>query len=303
MSESQPVYLCGPTASGKSSLAVALAEELGGEIINGDAFQLYKGVPIITAAPGHDEKSKVPHHLYEILEPSEQIDAMRYRELAKEMIAEVQSRGAVPIVVGGSGLYLKFLTHGPSPLPQGDEALREKLDSRSLDSLVEELRSLDPVEAERTDLKNRRYVTRALEICLLSKRPCSELRDRWESRSKEVENQLTGIFIQRERDDLHKRIKQRTDIMLSSGAIDEVASLDDASEGLLQAIGIPQISDHLSGEIDMETCRERIEAATRQYAKRQETWFRRESWLKAVQWFADDLPPVRAAIKVVCMKF
>ncbi len=274
-----PFYICGPTASGKSALALEMAERLDGEIVNADAFQLYRGLEIVSAAPSAGELARLPHHLYSVLEPSESADAQRYVNLAKPVIAEIQTRGKTPIITGGSGLYLKFLTHGAAPLPTADAALRAEMDARPLDDLVAELKSLDPVEAARTALQNRRFVSRALEICLLSGRKASDLRDQWESKTAGISSQLRGLVIQRSRADLHARIAQRTRAMLDGGALEEVAALPDVSANFEKAIGFREIRALLVGEIDRATCEDLINAATRQYAKRQETWFRREKWL------------------------
>lgn len=295
----EPIYLCGPTASGKSHLAIALARAVDGEIVNADAFQLYRGLPILTAAPSTEEKSLAPHHLYGVLAPDERCDAMRYRRLALPVIEEILGRGKTPIVTGGSGLYLKFLTHGPSPLPPGDEGLRAELDALPLASLVDELRRLDPVEAARTDLANRRYVTRALEICRLAGRPCSELRDRWESRHREIDTSLRGLVIQRPRAELHARIGLRTAAMLGGGAITEVESLPVPAAGLEAAIGVGPIRDLLAGRLTTDACREAIATATRRYAKRQETWFRREGWLRPLPWQDGSTPPLEAALEAM----
>ncbi len=297
MTSPQTIYLCGPTASGKSSLAIALAQELGGEVVNADAFQLYRGLETLTAAPSSEEQAAVPHHLYGVLDPDETCDAMRFRELALPVIAEITSRKAVPIVTGGSGLYLKFLTHGPSPLPTGDHAYRETLAALSLEDLASRLQSLDPVEASRTDLQNRRYLTRAIEICELSGQRCSELRDRWESITKDVSASLSGIFIQRERPDLHRRINLRTTRMLDAGAVDEVRHLADPSSTFEKAIGFREITALNEGRINRSECIDRIRAATRQYAKRQETWFRREAWLHPLIWAPDTPAPIERALE------
>ena len=274
-----PYYICGPTASGKSSLALETALRLNGEIVNADAFQLYRGLEIVSAAPSADELASVPHHLYGVLEPTDRADAQRYVELARPVIADIISRGKSPVVTGGSGLYLKFLTHGAAPLPTGDVALRTEMEAKSLDELVAELERLDPLEASRTALQNRRFVSRALEICILSGQKASDLRDRWESQTAEISSRLRGTVIQRTRPDLHHRIAQRTRAMLSGGAIEEVTALTQVSDNLEKAIGFREIRDLLAGKIDHSTCEELINAATRQYAKRQETWFRREKWL------------------------
>jgi len=273
-------FVCGPTAAGKSTRALELARDLDGEIVNADAFQLYRGLEVLTAAPTAADQARVPHHLYGVLAPDQSVDAMAYLRLVVPVIDEILHRGKLPIVTGGSGLYLKFLSHGPSPLPPGDPALRAELDALPLDALVARLRELDPAEAARTDLANRRYVSRALEVCLLAGVPCSTLRDDWEQASRTRAAALRGILLLRPRPELHRRIALRTRAMLDGGAIDEVASLGDIAPGLEKAIGLREIRRHLAGEISRADCTDLIDAATRQYAKRQETWFRRESWLQ-----------------------
>lgn len=275
-----PLFVCGATASGKTACALRMAEELDGEIVNGDAFQLFRGIEILSAAPSQQEKSGFPHHLFGVLEPGEKCDAGRYFEMAMPVISEIQSRGKTPIVVGGSGLYLKFLTHGPSPLPKGDEKLRAEMDARTLEDLLDELKKIDPVEAAQVNHGNKRYVSRSLEICRLTGEKVSELRDGWERKTQELEKSLRGVWLIRERADLHERIAMRAKQMLSGGAIEEVASLTEVDGNWEKAIGVKEIRSYLSGEISREACEELIVFATRQYAKRQETWFRREKWLE-----------------------
>jgi len=273
-------FVCGPTASGKSARALEIAKELDGEIVNADAFQLYRGVEVLTAAPSAADRLEVPHHLYGVLAPTDTVDAMAYLRLVVPVIDDLLSRGNTPVITGGSGLYLKFLSHGPSPLPPGEPALRAELDALPLDALVDRLRALDPAEAARTDLHNRRYVSRALEVCLLAGVPCSTLRDDWEAATASRAAKLRGIVLQRPRTELHERIARRTRLMLDGGAIEEVAALRDIAPGLEKAIGLREIRQLLDGGIDRPACEELINAATRQYAKRQDTWFRREGWLE-----------------------
>ncbi|BDS05299.1 hypothetical protein NT6N_03390 [Oceaniferula spumae] len=204
---------------------------------------------------------------------------MRFREMALPVIEEIQSRGKVPIVTGGSGMYLKFLTHGPSPVPSGDDELRANLEKESDEALVTKLTDLDPEGAAMTNLKNRRYVIRALEICLLSGQKMSVVKSDWKKAGEAIEKDLRGAYLLWDRDVLRERINRRTDIMLENGAIDEVANLLNPSVTCEKAIGVPQIRSHLAGELTLEECAERIAAATRQYAKRQRTWFGKESWL------------------------
>jgi len=283
MSDTRPIYICGPTASGKSALALEMAEGLDGEIVNADAFQLYRGLEIVSAAPSVEERARVPHHLYNVLDPADASDAGSYMRLALPVIEEIQSRGKTPVITGGSGLYLKFLTHGPAPLPGGDAALRAGLDARPLAELVAQLGLLDPVEAARTALQNRRFVSRALEICLLTGDKASALRDQWETKTREISASLRGFVIRRTRAALHARIAGRTRRMLDGGALEEVAALTHVSANCEKAIGLREIRALLAGEIDRATCEDLINAATRQYAKRQETWFRREGWLSVYQ--------------------
>lgn len=279
----ETIYVCGATASGKTSYAFELASSIGGEIVNGDAFQLFRGIETLSAAPTAEEMAVVPHHLFGVLDPEDRCDAGRYTQMAGEVISEIHSRGNTAFVVGGSGLYLKFLTHGPSPLPQGDRKLREQMDARPLEELFAELERLDPAEAAQVDRHNPRYVSRALEICLLSGKKVSELRDGWAEKTRGIESTLNGVWLIRSREELHRRIALRTEKMLSGGAIEEIAALEGVSGSWEKAIGVKEIRRLLSGEINRAECAEHITAATRQYAKRQETWFRREKWLKRVE--------------------
>jgi len=256
-----------------------MANRLDGEIVNADAYQLYRGLEIISAAPSADELASATHHLYGVLDPSELCDAMRFREMALPVIDDIQSRGKTPIVTGGSGMYLKFLTHGPSPVPSGDDTLRAELEKESDEALVARLTELDPGGAAMTNLKNRRYVIRALEICILSGRKMSEVKSDWKQASDSIEKDLRGAYLLWDRELLRQRINQRAEVMLDDGAIEEVAALTNTSVTCEKAIGVPQIRAHLAGELPREECAERIATATRQYAKRQRTWFGKESWL------------------------
>lgn len=292
----RPIYICGSTATGKTGLSITLAHQINGEIINADAYQVYRELDTITAAPSAEELAQAPHHLFGVLDPSEDFDAQRYLELAKPIITDIQSRGKVPIIVGGSGMYLKFLTHGPSPLPAGDESLRAYLDTLTEDQLITKLLELDPIGAAQTNLKNRRYVTRALEISILSERPMSELKTDWENSSIETEKHLRGILLDWDREELRTRIKLRTQLMIDAGAIQEVATQLLSDKGLSKtcekAIGIRDIQSHLKGEITQERCQELIYFATCQYAKRQRTWFNKENWITKTHMSKDLTPEV-----------
>jgi tRNA dimethylallyltransferase len=272
------IFIAGPTASGKSALALELASRLEGEIVNADAFQLYAGLDVITAKPSAADFARVPHHLYGVLPLTEACDAQRYHDLARPVIEEIASRGKTPLVVGGSGLYLKALTHGLAPLPQGDAAMREKLRERPLEDKVAELLALDPAAASTVNLRNPRYVERALEICLLTSQPQSQLRQSFQN----AQPKLRGLVLSWEREALCRRIEARTRQMLASGALAEVAALGEVSITACKAIGIREIRDHLAGRLTLDQTIEAITIATRQYAKRQATWFRRETCYQTI---------------------
>ncbi len=278
-------YICGPTASGKSSLAIALANKLDGHIINADAYQVYQGLPILTSCPSADEYTQAPHHLYEFFSISDEFDAAQYRQLALAKIEEFKASGQPLIFVGGSGLYLKFLTHGSSPIPAGDPQLRAQLETQTIEQLQAQLEELDPDSYHNPDFNryNQRYLIRALEICLMTDKPMSQVKNTWRQQESTINQKLRGIYLDWETPVLNDRIAQRSHIMLEQGAIDEVrASRGLASKTCRKAIGYELIEQLLDGGITKEKCQETLSIRTRQYAKRQRTWFRKETWLKPI---------------------
>jgi tRNA dimethylallyltransferase len=276
------VYLVGPTGAGKSTVAAAAAEEAGAEIVNADAFQLYRGLEVLTAAPTVPVRARVPHHLYGVLELGESCDAARYASMARTVLADLSARGVPAIVVGGSGLYVKALTHGLSDLPS-DAVVRAELAARPLDDKVEELRRVDPVGAAAINLANERHVDRALEIWRLTGTPASDARAAWEGPDPVG---LHGALLTWDREVLCERIDRRVEEMFAGGVIDEVsavlASGRAVSSTAEKAIGFREIVDHLAGRRSRADVVAAIQQATRRYAKRQMTWFRRERWLKTV---------------------
>lgn len=273
-----PFYIVGPTASGKSALAVALAERIGGEIVNADAFQLYQGMDILTAKPDKADFQRAPHHLYGVLPLTESCDAQRYRELALPIITDIAARGRLPIIVGGSGLYIKALSHGLAPLPPTAPALRESIAKMSLEEMNQRLLALDPQAGENVPLANPRYVSRALEICLLTGRPQSELRQTFS----QTDPCGAGVVLSWDREVLYARINQRAHQMLAAGLLDEVAKLPPLGITAAKAIGLREMQAHLAGDMSLEDATESMQQSTRRYAKRQVTWFRRESWLQTI---------------------
>ena len=271
-------FVTGPTASGKSAVAIALAEHVGGEIVNADAFQLYAGMDILTAKPTAADRARVPHHLYGVIPLTEACDAQLYHALALPIINDIAARGRVPIVVGGSGLYIKALTHGLSPLPAASPRLRGLFQHLSHSEKIVWLMQRDSEAAMTVNLRNPRYVERALEICLLTGRPQSGLR-----RSFKVdEPQVNGVIFVWDREALYRRINQRTLDMFSAGLVEEVCALGPLSPTAEKAIGVRKVREHLAGRATLEESIAAIQQATRHYAKRQITWFRRERCFQTI---------------------
>ena len=266
---SAPFFLLGPTAVGKSALAVEFAQRIGGEIIGADAFQVYAGLDVLSAKPSAELRARVPHHLVGEVPLAAHFDVAQWLARARECVADITARGRVPIVCGGTGLYIRALTHGLAPLPGADAALRATLEMEPLPALAGRLLSLDPASA--VDMRNPRRVIRALEVCILTGRPFSSFRSEWSG-----DAAPRGVILTRPREELHAAIRARTEAMFSAGVIEEVARTGEVGPTAAQMLGLREIREHLAGRITREPCIEAIALATRQYAKRQLTWFRRE---------------------------
>jgi tRNA dimethylallyltransferase len=276
-------FIVGPTATGKSELAADVACEIGAEIVSADAFQIYCGLNLLTAKPDASTLAKAPHHLVGTTPLREEMNADKYRRAASRAIDEIHSRGRLAIVVGGSGLYIKGLTHGLAPLPEADPKLREKLNAMSLDELCSRLIELDSEAAGKIDMKNRRRVVRALEICLLTGKPASEVVAEVSDSGSLGEATprsapaATGVFVFRDREELYARINQRVEAMFENGVIEEVQAAGKVSSTASQMIGFREIHELLDGNMSISQCIAAIQQATRRYAKRQLTWFRRQT--------------------------
>jgi len=281
-------FIVGPTATGKSDLAADVASEIGAEIVSADAFQIYRGLDLLTAKPDASTLAKAPHHLIGTTPLNEDMNAEKYRRAASRAIDEIHSRGKLAIIVGGSGLYIKALTHGLAQLPESDPKLREKLTAMSLDELRSRLIELDSQAAGKIDMKNRRRVVRALEICLLTGKPASTQRDQWAvaegvdlgnlaSARQRSAHAATGMFVFRDREELYARINRRVEAMFENGVIEEVRAAGEVSSTASQMIGLREIRQLLHGKISISQCMAAIQQATRRYAKRQLTWFRRQT--------------------------
>jgi tRNA dimethylallyltransferase len=271
-------FIVGATATGKSELAADVAGEIGAEIVSADAFQIYCGLDLLTAKPDASTLAKAPHHLIGTAPLNEEMNAEKYRCAATRAIDEINSRGRHAMVVGGSGLYIKALTHGLAPVPEADPTLREKLNAMSLDELRSRLAELDTEAARTIDTKNRRRVVRALEICLLTGKPVMEVvAGVGAPGGPGSAIPATGVFVYRDREELYQRINQRVEAMFEYGVIEEVRTTGAMGATASQMIGFREIRELLDGKISLLQCIAEIQQATRRYAKRQLTWFRRQT--------------------------
>ncbi len=278
MEELTPIFLLGPTGCGKSQLAVELAERMGcAEIVSADAYQVYRDMPILTAAPRASELERVPHHLIGFLETNESNDAATHARRAQNAIAEIQARGNRPIITGGSGLYVKFISHGISSAPPSDSSLRAELDALPLRELVARLKEADSEGAAHTNLKNPRYVARNLEIVMIGGKPLSYWQNNWQHAPSGP-----GFVLTRETSELDDRIARRARSMIEEGVADEVRALGDLSATASKTLGLNEVQSLIAGEITRDELEQVLTLITRQYAKRQRTWLRRESWLTPV---------------------
>jgi tRNA dimethylallyltransferase len=278
-----PLFLAGPTASGKSAVALALAERLGGEIISVDSMQVYRGMDIGTAKPGPAELQRARHHLIDVAGLDETFDAARFVQLAGAAAAEIQARGRVPIFCGGTGLYFKAYREGLGEAPPADAALRAALEAQPLAELLAELERSDPATFQRIDKKNPRRVVRAVEVIRMTGRPFSAQRAAWADpagrRSSGADFCLT-----RPAGELRERIARRVEEMFAKGLVAETESL--LGRGLeqnptaRQALGYRQAIEHLRGRRGLAETKELVKIRTRQFAKRQLTWFRRQMRLE-----------------------
>ena len=277
-----PLLLAGSTAAGKSEVALLVAERLGGEIISVDSMQVYRGLDIGTAKPPAADRARVTHHLLDVVELSEPFDAAKFVALARAAIRQIQERGRTPILCGGTGLYFKALVDGLGEAPPADPALRAELEAAPLTGLLRELAERDPVTFERIDRQNPRRVIRALEVIRITGKPFSEQRAAWSSTDESLTTDRTSrvLVLSRTTADLRARIDARVDQMFALGLVEETQAL--LSRGLtenrvaMQAIGYRQVVEHLGGERSLSETIELVKIRTRQFAKRQMTWFRRQ---------------------------
>ena len=298
------VAILGPTASGKSRLGIDLALRMNGEILSIDSRQAYRRIDIGTAKPSTEERGLVPHHLVDIFDLEEKIDAQRFSALAREALRDAASRGRIPILVGGSGLYFRAIEKGffDIRLEAADRiAFAESLRDLSNETLHKRLLALDPESARRIHPNDRYRLVRALEVQALTGIPLGEhvRRQRIDSSREEIAFVKMGLDVERKK--LHRNIAERAKKMFERGWVEEVERLlgDGADPGWpgMRTLGYPQVVSHVRGEARLDETRARVSELTRQYAKRQMTWFRKE---QALHWLtADESGLVERAAELV----
>lgn len=284
----QTVILAGPTAVGKSDIALLLAELVGGEIISVDSMQVYRGLDIGTAKPSAEDRGRVPHHLIDILDLTCSFNAAEFRRRAQVAAREIQQRGRIPILCGGTGLYFKAFLEGLGEAPAPDRVLRNQLEATPLPELLRELSEHDPLTFSKIDQQNRRRVVRALEVIRLSGRPFSAQRAAWNPGPAQG---AIMFGLKRPREDLQHRIEVRTEEMFRRGLVEETRSLLPLglaeNQTVMQAIGYRQAVEHLRGLRSVEDTIGLVKVRTKQFAKRQLTWFNRQLALNWIDIGAD----------------
>ncbi|MCU1299164.1 MAG: tRNA delta(2)-isopentenylpyrophosphate transferase [Acidobacteriaceae bacterium] len=294
------VVILGPTGSGKTALSLTIAERFGGEIVNCDSVATYREFEVGTAKPTANERARAPHHLLDFVEPTSYITAGEYARQAREVLEQIKSRGNLPIVVGGTGLYLRALLDGLFPGPQRSEELRERLrdlqETKGAAYLHRILRRLDPAAALNIHANDIPKLIRAIEVCLASGQKMTEL---WKGGGSEP---LKGFCILRlglnpDRSALYQRLNKRAEQMFSMGLVEETRSLSEKygnAAGPLNSLGYKQALQLVQGQLDRSAAIQAVQQAHRNYAKRQMTWFRREPNVIWMEGFGDD-PQIQSA--------
>ncbi len=274
------ILLLGCTASGKTAASLELSRQLDGEIVSVDSMQVYRRMDIGTAKSSRQERAEIPPHVIDVAEPSESFSVARFVEMADAAIADIESRGRLPLVVAGTPLYLMGLMYGLFDGPSADQdfraELRERANVEGIAALHTALSRVDPAAAERIHPNDYKRIERALEVHQLTGRPLSEQQVQW---SGEMRYRARIVGIRREKEDASRRINMRVKTMIEEGLVQEVASLlaepDGLSEQASQALGYAQIIAHLRGEMSLDDAVEQIKIQTRRFAKHQRTWFRK----------------------------
>lgn len=299
----QVIVIAGPTASGKTGLSVEVAKQLHTEIVSADSMQIYQGMDVGTAKVTEDEMCGIPHHMIDIVSPMENYNVSRYVEDARPIVDDILSRGKIPVIAGGTGLYINSLVYGYdlAPIPS-DDAVREEITQlykeKGGEYLLEELRRIDPKTAERLHPNNARRLIRALEVYRISGTTISDQEERTKNAPKPYD--VKFFVLDTDRDKLYERINRRVDLMLENGLVTEVKTL--LEQGIpktntsMQAIGYKEIVEYLDGYLTLDEAVEKLKMESRRYAKRQLTWFRRN---EGAHWLEASLPKEELAKEIL----
>ena len=304
------VCIVGPTASGKTALSVSLARHFDGEIVGADSMQIYKGMSIASAAPSKDERMGIAHHLIEFADPSLPFTVADYTLLAKNAVADIADRNKLPIIVGGTGLYInslidniRFAEHDDESAEKVRKKLFGELEDLGAEALLERLRAIDPVSAQRLHKNNTRRIVRALEVYELTGMTLTEQNALSKSEQSPYDPLMIGITY-KDRDILYERINRRVDVMLENGLLKEAQTAYEArhsGDTSLQAIGHKEFFPYFEGEKSLDEAVEDLKRATRRYAKRQLTWFNRD---ERINWiYADCTADVYAEAAAITQNF
>lgn len=290
MEKIKSVFIAGPTASGKTDVSIKIAKQIGGEIISADSMQIYKGIHIASAAPTCEEKQGIPHHLIEFLDLDEQFSVADYVKSARRIIKEINLRGNVPVIVGGTGLYISSLLDNTEFCEEETDyelrkELEEKFDLIGAEKMLCELAEFDRETAERLHPNNRRRIIRAFEVYLKTGQTVTLQNELSHNNASFIEPLVLGITYSN-RELLYERINKRVDIMLANGLLEEAKSTfgNACGKGAFQAIGHKELYCYFNGDCSLEEATEHLKQQTRRYAKRQLTWFRRDlriNWIYA----------------------
>lgn len=307
MDKTKPIVIviCGPTASGKTALSIELAKKINGEIVSADSMQIYKYMDIGSAKPTKDEMSGIKHYMLDFVEPNIRYSVADYKKEAEKCIDEILSKGKVPIVVGGTGLYVNSLIYGIEYNENNlDEKYRKKLEKeveeKGLEKLYNEAYKIDPIAMEKISCNDKKRILRVLEIYHETGKTKTE--QEIESRRNEVKYDYKVFAINMDRQKLYDRINRRVDIMIEQGLIDEVKNLVSKYKDLptsIQALGYKETKEYLEGRISKEDMIDKIKMETRRYAKRQLTWFRKNEQTLWLDGFADKDTNIRIIMEEI----
>lgn len=290
MDKKTVIVIVGPTASGKTSLSIEIAKEIGGEIVSADSMQIYKDMDIATAKPTTDEMQGIPHHLISIIDSDENFSVAAYKEKAMEAIADIFQRGKTPVVVGGTGLYVDTLINNTNffdfDKSEEREKLKERLEAEGIEKLYDELKSVDPATAEKLHINDMKRILRALEVYNSTGKTISLQAELSHESESEYDWAVIG-FTAENREVLYERINRRVDIMLEEGLLEEAKEFfaSEKSSTAKQAIGYKELKPYFDGVMTLDEATEKLKRETRRYAKRQLTWFRRN---KNINWINID---------------